>query len=397
MSLPEGWAATPLGALVDVLDGHRIPVNATARAARAGNVPYYGATGPVGTIDEALFNEDLVLLGEDGVQFFDPHRAKAYRIRGPAWVNNHAHVLRARAAVDWRFLEHYLNHFDYRGYANGTTRLKLTQAAMNRIPVLLPRLDEQRRIVEMLEDHLSRLDAAEATIRVQVQRLTLLRLSSLSSARRELLAEAEMTPIGSFAETSLGKMLDAKRAVGEPTPYLRNINVRWGAFDLADVLKVALTSEERRRLELRAGDLLVCEGGEPGRCAVWPGSQALMTYQKALHRVRVRPETALPEYVAAMVEESIRSGRVERLFTGTTIKHLPQEKLRQISLPLPNLEAQQAVINRVARLTEALDRLRSQLDAAVARSASLRRSLLSAAFSGRLTNPVPELEGTHRG
>ena len=181
--LPHGWEVRELCELVDVLDSRRKPVNAKERADRAGDVPYYGATGQVGTIDESLFDEDLVLLGEDGVQFFDPYKVKAYEISGPAWVNNHAHVLRCNQDVyQQRLLVHFLNQADYRGRANGTTRLKLTQAAMKEIPVLTPPMEEQARIVEILEDQLSRLDASLAVADVVEERSAGLRRSLLHSA-----------------------------------------------------------------------------------------------------------------------------------------------------------------------------------------------------------------------
>jgi type I restriction enzyme S subunit len=123
--LPQGWEWATLGELVDVLDHQRVPVSAREREKRRGNVPYYGATGQVGWIDQKLFDEDLVLLGEDGVQFFDGSKRKAYAVSGPSWVNNHAHVMRGQSGVEQRYILHYLNHFDYSGYATGTTRLKL--------------------------------------------------------------------------------------------------------------------------------------------------------------------------------------------------------------------------------------------------------------------------------
>ena len=126
----------PLEFLVVILDNQRIPINATERLQRIGDVPYYGATGQVGTIDKSIFNETLILLGEDGVPFFDPTKHKAYEISGPSWVNNHAHVLRAKPEVMvQRYLLHFLNIFNYTGYVNGATRLKLTQGDMKRIPV----------------------------------------------------------------------------------------------------------------------------------------------------------------------------------------------------------------------------------------------------------------------
>lgn len=138
----------PLEKIVDILDNQRIPINGTERLQRLGNVPYYGATGQVGTIDKAIFNETLILLGEDGVPFFDSTKHKAYEISGPSWVNNHAHVLRAKSElVNQRYLLHFLNIFDYNGYVNGATRLKLTQGDMRRIPVPLPNMEQQEKIV----------------------------------------------------------------------------------------------------------------------------------------------------------------------------------------------------------------------------------------------------------
>ena len=85
-SAPITWKVTPLSQLVDVLDNQRIPINSKERFLREGSIPYFGATGQVGTIDEPIFNESLVLLGEDGVQFFDVNRPKAYKISGPSWA-----------------------------------------------------------------------------------------------------------------------------------------------------------------------------------------------------------------------------------------------------------------------------------------------------------------------
>ena len=123
------WELKPLAEVADILDGKRIPVNAKEREKRSGPVPYYGATSQVGWIDDFLFNEELVLLGEDGAPFLEPNKPKAYVIRGKSWVNNHAHVLRARA-VPTGWLAHYLNVVRYDELVTGTTRLKLTQAAM---------------------------------------------------------------------------------------------------------------------------------------------------------------------------------------------------------------------------------------------------------------------------
>ncbi|MBX3380849.1 MAG: restriction endonuclease subunit S, partial [Phycisphaeraceae bacterium] len=139
--------------MAEIRDDLRKPVNAEERARRGGRFPYYGATGQVGWIDDFLMDGEYVLLGEDGAPFLDPSRDKAYMVSGKSWVNNHAHVLRGIEGVCRnRFLLHALNHADYRGYANGTTRLKLTQTAMRRLPIPLPPPREQDRIVAKIEE-----------------------------------------------------------------------------------------------------------------------------------------------------------------------------------------------------------------------------------------------------
>lgn len=161
-SIPDNWCWTYLlmGA-AECMDIYRKPVNAEERANREGDIPYYGATGQVGWIDDYLTDEQLVLLGEDGAPFYDLMKDKAYIIEGKAWVNNHAHILRSLyGEFGNKFLMYYLNSFNYHGFVNGSTRLKLTQANMAKIPVPLPPLAEQQRIVEKIESFFSKLDEA---------------------------------------------------------------------------------------------------------------------------------------------------------------------------------------------------------------------------------------------
>ncbi|MCM1181432.1 MAG: restriction endonuclease subunit S, partial [Clostridium sp.] len=152
------WVYLTLG-FCECKDAFRKPISAADRAKREGNVPYYGATGQVGWIDDYLTDEQLVLVGEDGAPFLDTVKDKAYMIDGKAWVNNHAHILKSYyGEVGNKFIMNYLNSFAYKGYVNGTTRLKLTQASMNTIPVPLPPLYEQQRIVEQIESLFAKLD-----------------------------------------------------------------------------------------------------------------------------------------------------------------------------------------------------------------------------------------------
>lgn len=187
------WRRVRLPDVTASLDSKRVPVNATERARRPGAVPYYGATGQVGWIDQHLFDEELVLLGEDGAPFLDPCAPKAYRITGPAWVNNHAHVLRPVSGTSAKYLVLVLNHFGYRGFVNGTTRLKLTKTAMESMEFDLPPLPEQRARVEAFETGASSLDAGLAEIRDSQRRLSVLGMAVIRSAFRGKLAGAAVS------------------------------------------------------------------------------------------------------------------------------------------------------------------------------------------------------------
>ena len=187
--LPDGWVWTTLANCADILDSRRIPINAKERKTRIIDkpeselYPYYGATGQVGWIDDYLFDEELVLLGEDGAPFLDFLKDTAYLIKGKSWVNNHAHVLRAKTEVTSnQFLCHYLNTFDYHGYLTGTTRLKLNQSAMRKILVPIPSFTEQKQIVSELQRNLSGADEIEITIAVEIKRAERLRQSILRHA-----------------------------------------------------------------------------------------------------------------------------------------------------------------------------------------------------------------------
>ncbi|MGW6695084.1 restriction endonuclease subunit S [Rhodococcus sp. NPDC054953] len=181
--------------------------------------------------------------------------------------------------------------------------------------------------------------------------------------------------LGDVCQSRLGKMLDGQKNTGTPTPYLRNSNVQWGRFELGDVKRILLEDAELSEYSLQDGDLLVVEGGEPGRCAIWDSAVAdgVMVFQKALHRVR--PEGGIsPRFVALVLRNGVDSGRLHELFTGTTIKHLTGEKLKRFVIPLPPIEEQHRIVERVDELTDLCDEMEQQ----IATRTEARSTLLAA-------------------
>ena len=146
--LTTKWPRIPLGKLVDFLDSQRKPIKSSERV--EGPYPYYGANGLQGHVDGYLFDEKLVLLAEDGGYFFDEVRPITYIVEGKVWVNNHAHVLRARQHIIPEFLNYQLGFAEIKTYLSGSTRAKLTKGDASRIEIICPPLPEQRRIVDIL-------------------------------------------------------------------------------------------------------------------------------------------------------------------------------------------------------------------------------------------------------
>jgi len=180
--LPEGWTWATIDEISECLDGKRVPVNKDERAQRKGDIPYYGANGRVGWIDEFLFDEPLVLVVEDET-FVRRTIPFSYLITGKSWVNNHAHVLRPSAAVLPEYLNYSLMFYPFTPLTTGSTgRRKLTQKALMAAPYPLPPKEEQIRIVFAVERLTSMVDNVISISFVGHQRAAALRQTVLSAA-----------------------------------------------------------------------------------------------------------------------------------------------------------------------------------------------------------------------
>ena len=164
--LPKGWVLAKLEDIIITHDSKRIPVKSEERAQRVKGkavlFPYYGATGFVGHIDDYILDGRYILLGEDGAPFTDKYANVAYEVNGKCWVNNHAHIIEPK--ICFEYLLHSLNKVDYTLYAKGTTRLKLTQKDMLGIPIMVPPISEQKRIVAKIEELFVVLDEIQKSL-----------------------------------------------------------------------------------------------------------------------------------------------------------------------------------------------------------------------------------------
>jgi len=330
--------------------------------------------------------------------------------------------------------------------ASATTVSIVNKSKFQKIPFPLPPLSEQQRIVEVIETHLTRLDAGVESLKRAQAGLKRYRASVLKAAcegklvtteaelaraenrdyepadrlLRRILSErrarwetdhpgkryeepsgpgtAELGELpegwcwGTFdriADVKLGKMLSPKAYEDEliQIPYLRNQNVRWGTIDFSDLKQMGFSANELDRFSIMTGDLLVCEGGEPGRCSVFtesPGIPNPIMYQKALHRIRPFGKLVNPYFIQYCLWHYVNIGTAIPKFSETTIQHLPREKFLILSIPLPPLAEQTRIVAEVERQLSVVTAMEQAVEAGLARAARLRQSILREAFAGRL-------------
>jgi type I restriction enzyme S subunit len=372
-------------------------VNAKERESRQGGVPYYGATGQVGWIDEALFDEELVLLGEDGAPFLDPAKPKAYKISGPSWVNNHAHVLRATEATTNEYLLHALNAVDYHRHVNGTTRLKLTKSAMAEITLPLAPLPEQVRLVVAIDEHYSRLEIAVQQVRSAIRRLPFVRRALLGRAMPEPLPDGwKLLTVEEAGVVELGRQRSPQYHSGPSMkPYLRVANVHEDRIDLSDVKEMDFPPEQLPRYELRPGDILLNEGQSPefvGRPAMYRGELPGACFTNSL--IRFRPLDFVDgEYALLVFLRHLRFGRFQREAQITTnIAHMAAGRFKKVEFPVPPLDEQRAIVEDVRRDLSLLAAFEAELQTALRRADTLRSAILAAAFRGELVPQDPSEE-----
>ena len=170
----------------------------------------------------------------------------------------------------------------------------------------------------------------------------------------------EKVLLGDVTDSCLGKMLDQEKNRGEYQPYLANVDVRWGSFNLENLSEMRFEEGEQERYGLKYGDLVICEGGEPGRCAIWKEQIPNMKIQKALHRVRVR-DCLDYRYLYYWFLLSGKTGVLEQYFVGATIKHMPGQKLKSIVIDRPPIEIQKHIADILSAYDDLIENNRRQI------------------------------------
>ena len=325
---------------------------------------------PKGTLLIALYGATIGKLGFLGV---------------PAATNQAVCGIFENEKIDLQFLSYYLFHKrnDLIAQGTGGAQPNISQTILKNLSIPLPPLPTQHAIVTRIETLFAELDKAVQHLRTAQQQLKTYRQAVLNHWLNNDDGKWEMVKLGEVAEMCLGKMLDKNKNKGTYQPYLRNVNVRWGSFDLDDLLEMKFEESEQDRYDIRKGDLIMCEGGEPGRCAIWNANVPNMKIQKALHRIRVN-NMVFNKFVYCLFTLYAQNGYLEKYFTGTTIKHLTGQSLKSIEIPLPPLSEQHRIVQEIeSRLSQA-EAAEASIAEALQKTEALRQSILKKAFSGEL-------------
>ncbi len=214
----------------------------------------------------------------------------------------------------------------------------------------------------------------------------LVKLDELVKARfvemfGDIIRNDKSWPIHNFsdiASSRLGKMLDAKQQTGKYSyPYLANFNVQWFSFNVDNLNQMDFNEAEQKEFELRDGDLLVCEGGEIGRCAVWHNEIQPCFFQKALHRVRCNRQLVHPDYLAWWFKYNCNHGGFAEIAGAkATIAHLPGIKLKQLQVALPPLSLQ----NEFAAFVERVDQQKQTVQQSLEKLELMKKALMQEYF-----------------
>ena len=379
--MKKGWPTVPLGELCDVLDNKRKPI--TKRDRETGEYPYYGATGIKDYVSGYIFDEPLVLVGEDGAKWATGDQT-AFAVEGKCWVNNHAHVLRPHRT---RLIDNWLIHFffysDLSEFVSGLTVPKLNQGNLREIPIPLPPLAEQQRIVGLLDEAFEGLATAKANAEKNLQNARALFESHLQSVftqrglgwKTKTLLETCGVVNGGTPKTGVPEYWDGNHRWITPaemgkrlSPYvsdtertITDLGLRNSSAQMLPPHSVILSSRAP------IGYLVI--NTEP--MATNQGCKGLIPGDHLHHKF-------LYYYLSSIVD------LLNSLGTGATFKELSGGKLKEVPVVVAPLLEQQQIVAKLDNLHEETQRLARLYERKHAALEALKKSLLHQAFTGEL-------------
>lgn len=335
-----------------------------------GRYPIYGSGGIIGRANDYICGADTVVIGRKG-SINNP-----IFVHEPFWnVDTAFGLIANREVLLPKYLYYFCLHFDFERLNKTVTIPSLTRESILKIEIEMPTLSKQREIVAIIDEVCSLINLQHQ----RIKHLNQIVESQFVEMFGDLRSNSKNLPIkelDEIASSRLGKMLDSKNQTGKHRKrYLTNKNVQWFRFDLSELNAMDFTPDDQVEFSLQRGDLLVCEGGEVGRCAIWQEEIADCYFQKALHRVRCN-DSVIPEYLAWWFKIMSNEGLLTKHTNTSTIAHLSGAKLKKLRVIIPPLSQQK----QFAKFAFEVDKSQFAIKQVIEKLGTLKGSLMQRYF-----------------
>ena len=398
--VPEGWCITDIGELLINRDGERKPVSLAIRSKQKNKVyDYYGAAGVIDKVDNYLFDECLLLIGEDGANLLSRNKNNAFLADGKYWVNNHAHVLDTIDKFILSYVAIVINSMKLDDYITGSAQPKLSQDNLNKIPIFLPPLNEQKRIMTELERWFALIDQIDQgkvdlqeTIKQTKSKILDLAIHGKlvpqdpnDEPAIELLTRInpDFTPCdnGQYGKIPQGWILAKLGDLFDAVSAKRVLKSEWRTkgvpfYRAREIVKLSeynkvnneLFIEDKHYDKLKnrygvpaSGDIMLSAVGTIGKCYIVKESDKF--YYKDASVLCLKNHHKLSSmYFSMLFSSSFIEEQIKEYSKGTTVDTITLEKLKSYIVPLPPLAEQQRIVQKIEELFSVLDNIQKALE-----------------------------------
>lgn len=384
--MKQGWEKRNLGEVVEVLDNLRNPI--TKRDRVEGEYPYYGATGILSYVHNYIFSEKLVLIGEDGAKWLSGDNT-SFIAEGKYWVNNHAHVIRPiRKIILDEWIVYFINFSDLTPFITGMTVPKLNQEKMRSIPIPLPPLTEQQRIVAILDEAFAAITKAKANAEQNLKNSKELFDSYLQGVFENPKENWEKKKWGDLCEFVRGPFGGSlKKSIFKEEGYVV-YEQKHAIHDHFNQLRYFIDEEkfnEMIRFEVKPGDIIMsCSGVTLGRVAIVPEDIKRGIINQALLKLTPKKNVSV-HFIKHWLRSNIFQKIIFDYAGGAAIPNVPAAKiLKDILIPFPSLKEQNKVVDNIELMLVETKKLESIYQQKINDLEELKKSVLQKAFNGEL-------------
>ncbi|MBS1211224.1 MAG: type system specificity subunit [Proteobacteria bacterium] len=382
--MKAGWQTKTLDQISQNLDNKRVPITKADR--QPGEYPYYGASGIVDFVADYIFDCDALLVSEDGANLLARATPIAFSASGKYWVNNHAHILKFENVTTQRFVELYLDSITLEPYITGAAQPKLNQKALNSIPVPIPLLPEQERIVAILDEAFAGIATARAAAEQNRQNARALfesHLQSVFSQRGEGWGEKSLEELGTITSS---KRIFKSEYVESGVPFYRTKEIKELANGREITTELFISEARYREIKKgfgvpKAGDVLLTAIGTIGETWVVEGNDDF--YFKDGNVLWLKEFTSItPRFLKYVLQSFVES--LNKMSHGSAYSALPIQRLNAHKIFLPSQAEQEQIVTTLDALYDETQRLEALHQRKLEALDKLKQSLLHQAFSGAL-------------